>query len=113
MQAARLPCGSLERLLKVTAFTISIYSCVYRPFVPFRSPAGETSEAVAPDRGIRAIAEKVRQSIHALMSLALSSVDGAFRSSKQTAAAPRASTPEFVDVAGPFAMDGYYISLSG
>ena len=59
MQAAHLPCGSLERLLKVTAFTVSIYSCVYRTYVPFKSPAGETSETVAPDRGIRAIAEKV------------------------------------------------------
>jgi len=43
----------------VTAFTVSIYSCVYRPYVPFKSPAGETSETVAPDRGIRAIGEKV------------------------------------------------------
>ena len=51
MQAAHLPCGSLERLLKVTAFTVSIYSCVYRTYVPFKSPAGETSETVAPDRG--------------------------------------------------------------
>ena len=59
LQAAHLPHGSLERLLKVTAFIVSIYSCVYRPFVPFRSPAGETSEALALDRGIRAIAEKV------------------------------------------------------
>lgn len=45
----------------MTAFTVSIYSCVYRPYVPFKSPAGETSECVAPDRGIRAIAEKVRR----------------------------------------------------
>ncbi len=64
LQAARLPCGSLDRLLKVTAFTVSIYSCVYRPYVPFRSPAGETSECIAPDKGIRAIAEKVSCPCH-------------------------------------------------
>ena len=49
---------SVERLLKVTAFTVSVYSCVYRPFLPFRSPAGETGEIMAPDKGIRAIGEK-------------------------------------------------------
>ena len=58
-QAARLPISSVQRLLKVTAFTVSVYSCVYRPFLPFRSPAGETGEIVAPDKGIRAIGEKV------------------------------------------------------
>ena len=58
-QAALLPGGSLERLLKVTAFVVSLYSCVYRPFAPFRSPTGETFELVAPDKGIRAIGEKV------------------------------------------------------
>lgn len=59
-QAAQLPRGSLDRLLKVTAFAVSIYSCVYRPFAPFRSPTGETFEIVAPDMGIRAIGEKVK-----------------------------------------------------
>ena len=58
-QAAHLPAGSMERLLKVTGFIVSIYSCVYRPFAPFRSPAGETVELIAPDKGIRAIGEKV------------------------------------------------------
>ncbi len=58
-QAAHLPAGSMERLLKVTGFVVSIYSCVYRPFAPFRSPAGETVELIAPDKGIRAIGEKV------------------------------------------------------
>jgi hypothetical protein len=58
-QAALLHGGSLERLLRVTAFVVSLYSCVYRPFAPFRSPAGETFELVAPDKGIRAIGEKV------------------------------------------------------
>lgn len=46
----------------MTAFTVSVYSCVYRPFLPFRSPAGETGEIVAPDKGIRAIGEKARHS---------------------------------------------------
>ena len=59
-QAAELPANSLARLLKVAAFAVSIYSCVYRPFAPFRSPTGETCELVAPDRGIRALGEKVR-----------------------------------------------------
>lgn len=63
VQAAQLPRGSLERLLKVTAFAVSIYSCVYRPFAPFRSPTGETFEIVAPDKGIRAIGEKVRRKV--------------------------------------------------
>ena len=49
----------MDRLLKVTAFVVSLYSCVYRPFAPFRSPAGETVELIAPDKGIRAIGEKV------------------------------------------------------
>jgi len=43
----------------MTAFVVSLYSCVYRPFAPFRSPAGETFELIAPDRGIRCIGEKV------------------------------------------------------
>ncbi|KAK9904888.1 hypothetical protein WJX75_004896 [Coccomyxa subellipsoidea] len=57
-EAAELPKGSMERLLKVTAFAVSIYSCVYRPFAPCRSPKGETFELVSPDKGIRAIGEK-------------------------------------------------------
>ncbi|CAK0783406.1 hypothetical protein CVIRNUC_006605 [Coccomyxa viridis] len=57
-EAAHTPPGSLERLLKVTGFIVSIYSCVYRPFAPCRSPAGETFELVAPDKGIRALGEK-------------------------------------------------------
>ena len=61
-QAAHLPAGSMDRLLKVTAFVVSIYSCIYRPFAPFRSPAGETVELIAPDKGIRAIGEKVQAS---------------------------------------------------
>ena len=43
----------------MTGFVVSIYSCVYRPFAPCRSPAGETFELVAPDKGIRALGEKV------------------------------------------------------
>lgn len=58
-QAAHLPAGSVERLLKMTAFVVSLYSCIYRPFAPFRSPAGETFELIAPDKGIRCIGEKV------------------------------------------------------
>ena len=43
----------------MTAFVVSLYSCIYRPFAPFRSPAGETFELIAPDKGIRCIGEKV------------------------------------------------------
>ena len=43
----------------MTGFVVSIYSCVYRPFAPCRSPGGETFELVAPDKGIRALGEKV------------------------------------------------------
>ena len=70
LQAAQLPHASLERLLKVTAFTVSIYSCVYRPYVPFKSLAGETCELVAPDYGIRAIGEKVCAAPFASFSMA-------------------------------------------
>ena len=59
VQAAELPANSLARLLKVAAFAVSIYGCVYRPFAPFRSPTGETCEVVALDKGIRAFGEKV------------------------------------------------------
>ena len=62
-----MPAGSMERLLQVTGFIVSIYSCVYRPYAPFRSPAGETFELVAPDKGIRAIGEKVRCLIFLLL----------------------------------------------
>ena len=57
-------------LLKVTAFTVSVYSCVYRPYVPFKSLAGETSEVVAPDYGIRAIGEKVSDRSFCLIAMA-------------------------------------------
>ena len=61
-QAAELPANSMARLLKVSAFAVSIYACVYRPFAPFRSPTGETCEVVALDKGIRAFGEKVTYS---------------------------------------------------
>ena len=66
-QAAELPANSLARLLKVTAFAVSIYSCVYRPFAPFRSPTGETCEVVALDKGIRAFGEKASSVLQGCM----------------------------------------------
>ena len=42
----------------MTAYAISVYSCVQRTWSPFRSPTGETSEMVDEERGIRALGEK-------------------------------------------------------
>ena len=37
-QAAHLPAGSMDRLLKVTAFVVSIYSCIYQAIRAFQIP---------------------------------------------------------------------------
>ncbi|KAK9823049.1 hypothetical protein WJX81_003835, partial [Elliptochloris bilobata] len=57
-QAADAEAGSLQRLLLVTAYAVSVYSCVDRTWAPFRSPTGETCELVDEERGIRALGEK-------------------------------------------------------
>ena len=57
-QAAEQEAGSLHRLLLVTAYAVSVYSCVQRTWAPFRSPTGETCELVDEERGIRALGEK-------------------------------------------------------
>ena len=60
----------------MTGFVVSIYSCVYRPFAPCRSPAGETFELVAPDKGIRALGEKVSCELLDASDTAATSQDG-------------------------------------
>ena len=59
-QAAAAEAGSVQRLLLVTAYAISIYSCVDRTWAPFRSPTGETGEILDEEKGIRALGEKAR-----------------------------------------------------
>ena len=59
LQAAALPARSMGRLLKVAAYAVSIYATITRTNPPFRSPAGETSELVVPEKGLRALGEKV------------------------------------------------------
>ena len=56
----------MQRLLLVTSYAISSYSCVDRTWAPFRSPTGETYEMVDEEKGIRLLAEKVRACLRAL-----------------------------------------------
>lgn len=59
-EAAELPAGSVERLLKVTAFAVSAYgSTVGRTAKPFNPLLGETFEFVCQEKGFRCIVEKV------------------------------------------------------
>jgi hypothetical protein len=59
--AAAAPPRSVERLLLVTAFAVSGYSSADRRlFKPFNPLERETYEYVAPERGVRFLAEKVR-----------------------------------------------------
>jgi oxysterol-binding protein 1 len=59
-EAAALPAGSPERLLRVAAFAISAYSStVGRTAKPFNPLLGETYELVYPEKGFRFIGEKV------------------------------------------------------
>ena len=60
-EAATLPKGSVERLLKVAAFAVSAYSgsAPSRTRKPFNPLLSETFELVRPDKGFRFLAEKV------------------------------------------------------
>ncbi|KAL4420270.1 hypothetical protein ABPG77_005610 [Micractinium sp. CCAP 211/92] len=59
-QAAELPPGSVERLLRVAAFAVSPYSSTPgRTAKPFNPLLGETFEFVCPENGFRFLAEKV------------------------------------------------------
>lgn len=53
-QAAQLPPGSMERLLRVAAFAVSPYSSTPgRTSKPFNPLLGETFEYVCPEKGVR------------------------------------------------------------
>ncbi|PSC68755.1 oxysterol-binding -related 1D isoform X1 [Micractinium conductrix] len=59
-QAAEMPPGSVDRLLRVAAFAISPYSSTPgRTAKPFNPLLGETFEFVSPEKGFRFLAEKV------------------------------------------------------
>lgn len=59
-QAARMPAQSLDRLLQVTTFAISMYNTIKRTQKPFKNLQNSTYELVYPEKGIRCIGEKVR-----------------------------------------------------
>ena len=59
MQAALAPFQSLDRLLQVTAFAISMYNTIKRTQKPFKNLQQSTYELVYPEKGIRCIGEKV------------------------------------------------------
>ena len=59
-QAAELPSGSQERLIKIAAFAVSAYSgTAGRTSKPFNPLLGETFEFVCAEQGFRFISEKV------------------------------------------------------
>ena len=59
LQAAAAEPQSLERLLLVTAFSVSAYSGVKRTQKPCNAFLGETFEYSCPEKGFRFLAEKV------------------------------------------------------
>lgn len=54
-----MPAQSLDRLLQVTAFAVSMYNTIKRVQKPFKNLQNSTYELVYPEKGIRAIGEKV------------------------------------------------------
>ncbi|KAK9916982.1 hypothetical protein WJX75_009487 [Coccomyxa subellipsoidea] len=58
--AAGMPAQSLDRLLQVTAFAISMYNTIKRTQKPFKNLQNSTYELVYPEKGLRAIGEKIR-----------------------------------------------------
>lgn len=59
LQAAAAEPQSLDRLLLVTAFSVSAYSGVKRTQKPCNAFLGETFEYSCPEKGFRFLAEKV------------------------------------------------------
>ena len=55
-----MPAQSLERLLQVTTFAISMYNTIKRTQKPFKNLQNSTYELLYPEKGIRCIGEKVR-----------------------------------------------------
>ena len=64
LQAAELPKGSLDRLLKVAAYATASASSFHTERVgkPLFSFPGETLEMVLPEKGVRYIVESVSPS---------------------------------------------------
>lgn len=61
LQASACPAQSIDRLMYVAAFAVSGYSATaQRTQKPFNPLLGETFEFIYPEKGYRAIAEKVR-----------------------------------------------------
>ena len=58
-----MPAQSLDRLLQVTAFAISMYNTIKRTQKPFKNLQNSTYELVYPEKGLRAIGEKVSSSV--------------------------------------------------
>jgi len=58
LQAAAAEPQSLDRLLLVTAFSVSAYSGVMRTQKPINALLGETFEYSCPEKGFRFLAEK-------------------------------------------------------
>ena len=61
VQAALAPFESGERLTLVAAFAISMYNTIKRVQKPFKNLQQSTYELVYPEKGIRAIGEKVNR----------------------------------------------------
>jgi hypothetical protein len=59
-QAAEFPSQSNERIMKVLAFFVSVYSTINRADKPFKDLFGSTFEFVDPRKGLRVLTEKVR-----------------------------------------------------
>jgi hypothetical protein len=60
VKAAQQAKGSIERMLYVSAFAVSGYSSTAgRTSKPFNPLLGETYEIIHPEKGFRAIVEKV------------------------------------------------------
>ena len=55
-----MPYQSVDRLLYVTAMAFSMYNTIKRVEKPFKNLLGSSYELTYPEKGIRAIGEKVR-----------------------------------------------------
>ena len=61
---------SLERLQNMAAFAISMYSTISRVQKPFKGMQNSTYELIYPEKGLRAIGEKVRRMLPSLIDCA-------------------------------------------
>ena len=74
VQAALAPFESVERLTLVAAFAISMYNTIKRVQKPFKNLQQSTYELVYPEKGIRAIGEKVRLPLLSIMTAPVATV---------------------------------------